>query len=69
MTKTVKPLFNNQTRENWGYWDGIAARKWNKHPQWAKSWQTRPAHPCDKHYGIGFWKGWYGETPHVSACT
>lgn len=48
-------------RRNWGYWDGKAARRRGRYPEWAKPYNYRQAHPFDKSYGAGFWAGWYGE--------
>ena len=56
--------FDNTMRHNWGYEDGQAHRARGKSgPCWARCFQHRPPHPFDKHYGIGYWKGFYGEAP------
>jgi hypothetical protein len=58
---------DRQTRENQGYWDGVAARERGRLPEWNKCSVYRCKHPFDKAYGEGFWMGWYGEVPHQSA--
>ena len=53
--------FPAKQRRNWGYWDGVNARKKDRYPAWAKPWNHRQKHPTDKAYGQGFWSGFYGE--------
>lgn len=50
-----------QIRKNWGYWDGVAARKAGRWPQWCRSWQSFDKAHFDKAYSEGFRIGWYGE--------
>lgn len=59
----TQSAFTPNMRRNWGWWDGINARKRNKHPLWCKPWEVRATHPSDRIYGEAFWAGWYGE-PH-----
>jgi hypothetical protein len=54
---------------NWGYWDGVAAARRGNYPKWTKGHIYRGAHPCDKHYGLGFWIGWYNEPAPPYALT
>lgn len=61
--RPIDPAFTAATRHNWGYWDGVSARERGRYPEWAKSSIYRQTHPTDPNYGVGFWKGWEGETP------
>lgn len=62
----INPSFNDQTRENWGYWDGKAGRENHcRTPSWAKSWGG--SHPFDQQYARGYWVGRNGDQPHPSA--
>lgn len=59
MTKP-KPKFSVTERRNWGYWDGVNARKRGRYPEWAPSHTYRAKHPLDRAYGEAFWDGWEG---------
>ena len=60
----MSKALDNIIRHNWGYEDGKSDRARGKAgPVWAKCYLYRPRHPFDKHYGEGYWKGYYGEAP------
>ena len=66
MNKAQK--FAAACQRNSGYWDGVSDSERNKQPVWAKSYQYKPAHPFDRHYGAGYWAGRYGEShPNTAA--
>jgi hypothetical protein len=49
-----------KARKNWGYWDGVSARKRGQHAPWVPCGRTID-HPFDKAYGKAYWLGYYGE--------
>lgn len=62
-SKKIESRFPVDVRRNWGYWDGVAAKKRGRYPEWSRSWIYRGKHPFDKPYGEGFWDGWEGKEP------
>lgn len=55
--------FSVDERRNWGYWDGVAARKRGRLPEWTRGRAHihRCRHPHDRAYGEAFWAGYYGD--------
>lgn len=50
-------------RKNWGFWDGRAAAKRHRWPEWARVGVDFAKAHFDSAYGEGFHAGWYGQ-PH-----
>ena len=65
--KSKSSSFTPAIRRNWGYWDGIAARKAGRWPAWCRPHQDFAKVHFDKAYGEGFYIGWYGLTPPPGA--